>query len=89
MPGKGGHWGVIGAIGGVYVAQSVIGGVTWTGLPGVLRAQELPLDQIGLVSLLVLPWALKFLWAPRSSASACPMAGATARRGSFWAARRW
>ncbi|MBR9894484.1 MFS transporter [bacterium] len=64
MSGQGGHWGVIGAIGGVYVAQSVIGGVTWTGLPGVLRAQELPLDQIGLVSLLVLPWALKFLWAP-------------------------
>lgn len=64
MPGQGGHWGVVGAIGGVYVAQSVIGGVTWTGLPGVLRAEELPLDQIGLVSLLVLPWALKFLWAP-------------------------
>ncbi|NDV48191.1 MFS transporter, partial [Yangia sp. PrR003] len=64
MSGQGGHWGVIGAIGGVYVAQSVIGGVTWTGLPGVLRAQELPLDQIGLISLLVLPWALKFLWAP-------------------------
>ncbi|MBU2959914.1 MFS transporter [Citreicella sp. C3M06] len=60
-----GSWGVIGAIGGVYVAQSVISGVTWTGLPGVLRAQDLPLDRIGLISLLVLPWALKFLWAPR------------------------
>lgn len=65
MSGQGGHWRVIGAIGGVYVMQNVIGGVTWAGLPGVLRAQELPLDQIGLVSLLVLPWALKFLWAPR------------------------
>ncbi|QDC10788.1 MFS transporter [Oceanicola sp. D3] len=64
MPEQRSTWGAIGAIGGVYVAQSVIGGVTWTGLPGVLRAQELPLDQIGLVSLLVLPWALKFLWAP-------------------------
>jgi MFS transporter (putative signal transducer) len=57
-------WGVVGSIGGVYVAQSVVGGVTWTGLPGVLRAQSLGLDKIGLVSLLVLPWALKFLWAP-------------------------
>ncbi|EPX78333.1 hypothetical protein [Salipiger mucosus] len=56
--------GTVGTIGGVYVAQSVIGGVTWTGLPGVLRAQGLPLDRIGLISLLVLPWALKFLWAP-------------------------
>jgi MFS transporter (putative signal transducer) len=58
-------WNVIGAIGGVYIAQSVIGGITWAGLPGILRAQNLPLDQIGLVSLLVLPWALKFLWAPK------------------------
>lgn len=65
MAGVRASWNVIGAIGGVYMAQSVIGGVTWTGLPGVLRAQELPLDRIGLVSLLVLPWALKFLWAPR------------------------
>ena len=55
---------VVGAIGGVYVAQSVIGGLTWSGLPGVLRQQGLPLDQIGFLSLLVLPWALKFLWAP-------------------------
>lgn len=62
--GRGNLWGVVGAIGGVYVAQSVIGGVTWTGLPGVLRARQLPLDQIGLVSAIVLPWALKFLWAP-------------------------
>lgn len=58
-------WNVIGAIGGVYVAQSVIGGVTWTGLPGVLRAEDLSLESIGLISLLVLPWALKFIWAPR------------------------
>ena len=56
---------VLGAIAGVYVAQSVIGGLTWIGLPGVLRAQGLPLDRIGLLSLLVLPWAVKFLWAPR------------------------
>ncbi len=64
MQSRGHTWRVVGAIGGVYVAQSVIGGVTWTGLPGVLRTQDLPLDQIGLVSLIVLPWALKFLWAP-------------------------
>lgn len=64
MQSAGRTWRTVGAIGGVYVAQSVIGGVTWTGLPGVLRAQDLPLDRIGLVSLIVLPWALKFLWAP-------------------------
>jgi MFS transporter, putative signal transducer len=52
------------AIGGVYVAQSVIGGLTMLGLPAVLRTEGLPLDQIGLLYLTVLPWALKFLWAP-------------------------
>ncbi len=51
-------------IGGVYVAQSVIGGLTMLGLPAVLRTQGLPLDQIGLLYLAVLPWAVKFLWAP-------------------------
>lgn len=67
--------GVVGAIGGIYVAQSVLGGLTWTGLPGVLRARDLPLDQIGLISLLVLPWALKFLWAPRVERFRLPPAG--------------
>lgn len=52
------------AIGGVYVAQSIIGGLTMLGLPAVLRSQGLPLDQIGLLYLTVLPWAVKFLWAP-------------------------
>lgn len=52
------------AVGGLYVAQSVIGGVTWAGLPAVLRDQGLALDHVGLLSLIALPWALKFLWAP-------------------------
>ncbi len=51
-------------VGGLYVAQSVIGGLTMLGLPTVLRNQGLPLDRIGLVYLTVLPWALKFLWSP-------------------------
>ncbi|SNT75272.1 MFS transporter [Paracoccus seriniphilus] len=48
-----------------YVAQSIVGGLTWGGLPAVLRDQGLPLDRIGLLSLLIAPWALKFLWAPQ------------------------
>lgn len=55
---------VLAAIGGLYVAQSVIGGLTWSGLPAVMRMEGLPLDRIGLVSLIALPWALKFLWSP-------------------------
>ena len=52
------------AVGALYVAQSVIGGLTMLGLPAVLREEGLPLDQIGLLYLTVIPWALKFLWSP-------------------------
>lgn len=51
-------------IGGLYVAQSIIGGITWTSLPAVMRDQGMALDRIGLLSLVILPWALKFLWSP-------------------------
>jgi MFS transporter (putative signal transducer) len=63
------------AIGGVYIAQSVIGGLTMLGLPAVLRAQGLPLDQIGLLYLTVMPWALKFLWSPQIERFRLPMFG--------------
>ncbi|WP_022707581.1 MFS transporter [Paracoccus zeaxanthinifaciens] len=56
---------VLSGLWAAYAAQSVIGGLTWGGLPAVLRDQGLPLDRIGLLSLLIAPWALKFLWAPR------------------------
>lgn len=55
---------VVVAVGGLYVGQSVIGGMTFMALPSVLREQGLPLDHIGLTYLAVLPWVLKFLWAP-------------------------
>lgn len=55
---------VVAAIGGLYVAQSVIGGITWTGLPALMRDTGLSLDRVGLLSLIALPWAFKFLWAP-------------------------
>lgn len=52
------------AIGGVYVGQSVIGGLTYTGLPAILRQGGFSLEHIGLLYLVIIPWALKFLWAP-------------------------
>jgi MFS transporter, putative signal transducer len=55
---------ILTAIGGVYVAQSLVGGLTFVGIPAVLRADGMALEKLGLVSLLMLPWALKFLWAP-------------------------
>lgn len=55
---------ILAAIGGVYVAQSLVGGLTFMGIPAVLRTEGVPLETLGLVALLMLPWALKFLWAP-------------------------
>ena len=55
---------VVFGVGGLYVGQSIISGITFSALPSVLRDQGLPLDHIGLVYLTVLPWVLKFLWAP-------------------------
>ncbi|WP_342358573.1 MFS transporter [Terrarubrum flagellatum] len=55
---------VVLSVGGLYVGQSIIGGLSFFGLPSVLRERGLPLDRIGLIYLSILPWALKFLWSP-------------------------
>ena len=55
---------VLTAVLGVYTAQSLVGGFTFVGLPSVLRQQGVSLELIGFVSLLMVPWALKFLWSP-------------------------
>ncbi len=55
---------VLVVIAGLYLTQSAIGGLTFMGVPTVLRAAGVGLDGIGLLSLLMLPWALKVLWAP-------------------------
>lgn len=49
---------------GLYAAQSVTGSMVQTALPVVLRDAGMSLEQIGYLSVLFLPWALKFLWAP-------------------------
>ncbi len=68
------------AIGGLYVGQSIIGGLTFIALPSVLRDRGLPLDQIGLTYLAVLPWALKFLWAPAIERYRLPPVGQSRSR---------
>jgi MFS transporter (putative signal transducer) len=68
------------AIGGLYVGQSIISGVTFSALPSVLRDRGLPLDQIGLTYLAVLPWVLKFLWAPAIERYRLPSTGPSRSR---------
>jgi MFS transporter (putative signal transducer) len=71
---------VVLAIGGLYVGQSIIGGLTFGALPGVLRDRGLPLDRIGLTYLAALPWVLKFLWAPALERYRLPPTGPSRSR---------
>jgi MFS transporter, putative signal transducer len=64
----------------LYVGQSIIGGVTFSALPSVLRDRGLHLDQIGLTYLAVLPWVLKFLWAPAIERYRLPSTGPSRSR---------
>ncbi|MCJ2129809.1 MFS transporter [Methylobacterium sp. E-045] len=66
---------VLAAVGGLYVAQSVVTGVTLVALPAILRESGLPLERIGLVYLALLPWVLKGLWAGAVERYRLPPAG--------------
>ncbi len=66
---------ILAAIGGLYVAQSIVSGVTFLALPSVMRESGLPLDQIGLTYLALLPWVLKFLWSPALERYRLPASG--------------
>src|SRR5512134_1200958 len=48
----------------LYFAQGLPSGLIAKALPPLLREQGVSLSVIGFTSLLALPWALKFAWAP-------------------------
>ena len=48
----------------LYFSQGLPFGFLSQALPAMLRSYGVDLDKIGLVSLVALPWAFKFLWAP-------------------------
>lgn len=49
----------------LYLSEGAPIGYIWWAMPTRLRAAGMPVDQVALLtSLLTLPWALKFLWAP-------------------------
>ncbi len=54
----------LGLLGALYFSQGLPFGFFTQALPVMLRQQGLSLGTIGLTSLLAIPWALKFLWAP-------------------------
>ncbi len=54
-------WAVLVAL---YVAQGIPGYLLIMAVPAALRAEGMPLQQVGMMSILMLPLVLKFLWAP-------------------------
>lgn len=64
----------------LYLSEGAPIGFIWLGLPTRQRALDVPVDQITwLMSLLILPWTLKFLWAPLVDLL----------RGSRWGFKQW
>ncbi len=51
-------------LGALYLAQGLPYGFFTQALPVLLRERDVSLEHIGLSTLLALPWALKFAWAP-------------------------
>ncbi|MFT2097971.1 MFS transporter [Marinomonas sp. 2405UD66-6] len=49
-------------LGILYSVQSVLGSITFQGMPAVFRESGIEPIQIGLIYLLMLPWVFKFLW---------------------------
>ena len=56
--------GVLALLASLYIAQGLPFGFFTQTLPVLMRQQKISLGFIGLSTLLALPWALKFLWAP-------------------------
>ncbi|WP_372720359.1 MFS transporter [Novipirellula sp.] len=64
----------------LYLSEGAPIGFIWLGLPTRWRAMEIPVDQITwLMALLIMPWTLKFLWAPLIDLL----------RGPRWGFRHW
>jgi PAT family beta-lactamase induction signal transducer AmpG len=51
-------------VGVLYFAEGFPFGIIWDTLPVYFRTHGLSLQEIGLLSLLNIPWSFKFLWAP-------------------------
>lgn len=65
----------LGLLGSLYFSQGLPFGFFTQALPVMLRKQGFSLGEIGLASLLAIPWALKFVWAPVVDRYSIPRVG--------------
>lgn len=68
-------WARLGLLGSLYFSQGLPFGFFTQALPVMLREAGYSLGEVGLASLLALPWALKFLWAPAVDRYSLPKIG--------------
>jgi RhtX/FptX family siderophore transporter len=68
-------WARLGLLGSLYFSQGLPFGFFTQALPVMLRTAGYSLGEVGLASLLALPWALKFLWAPAVDRFSLPNIG--------------
>jgi len=64
VPAAARSWRLFGLLALLYFAQGLPSGLIAKALPALLRDQGVSLSTIGFTSMLALPWALKFAWAP-------------------------
>ena len=63
-PGTAPRRATLGLIASLYVTQGIPLGVAFDALPAILRQEGYDTAVIGLVGVMMLPWAIKFFWAP-------------------------
>ncbi|WP_313411984.1 MFS transporter, partial [Rhodospirillum rubrum] len=56
--------GLVLAVGGVYVSQTMVSMIAMQSLPTLLREAGVPLELLGMSAVFMVPWVLKVLWAP-------------------------
>ncbi|WP_051303392.1 MFS transporter [Comamonas composti] len=64
---------LLAALAGIYVTQTLVTTIAMQSLPALLRQAGASLQLVGLSSLFMLPWALRFLWAPAVERWRLPM----------------
>ncbi|MFI6394877.1 hypothetical protein [Nonomuraea sp. NPDC050540] len=68
---------------GLYFAQGVPVGFSLVALPAILYGAGVGLGQLGMLGVLIMPWALKFLWAPQIDNRTPPVRLGAGRRAGW------
>lgn len=80
---------LLAALAGIYVTQTLVTTIAMQSLPVLLRQAGASLQLVGLSALFMLPWALRFLWAPAVERWRLPVGTARRRSRTLILRGRW